>query len=129
EARARGTGRVAAGGTGETATVNVIGDHFFESNETFQVNLSSPTNATISDSQGVGTITNDDVQQTATIAATAPNAVETTPAVEGTFTITRTSGSTAIPLTVNYALSGTATNGTDYVTLPGTATIPAGSTS
>jgi hypothetical protein len=31
-----------------------------EPNETFFVNLSSPTNATISDGQGVGTIVNDD---------------------------------------------------------------------
>ena len=31
------------------------------------------------------------------------------------------------PLTVSYSLSGTATNGVDYTTLPGTATIPAGS--
>src|SRR5262249_59785591 len=69
-----GTVTFAPGVTAQTATVNVIGDHFFEPNETFQVNLSSPTNATISDSQGVGTITNDDVQQTATIAATVPNA-------------------------------------------------------
>jgi len=32
------------------------------------------------------------------------------------------------PLTVNYTLSGSATNGTDYVQLPGQAVIPAGST-
>jgi Ca2+-binding RTX toxin-like protein len=45
-----------------TISVPVNGDTKFESNETFNVNLSGPTNgATISDGLGVGTITNDDV--------------------------------------------------------------------
>lgn len=38
----------------------------------------------------------------------------------------RRSGETALPLTVSYTASGTAAAGTDYVTLPGTITIPAG---
>ncbi len=41
------------------------------------------------------------------------------------FTIRR-AGATNDPLVVNYALSGTATNGVDYATLPGSITIPAG---
>jgi putative intracellular protease/amidase len=58
------------------------------------------------------------------IQATDANAAEQgrDPAV---FTITRT-GSTARALTVTYALSGTATNGSDYVRLSGRVTIPAG---
>ena len=48
------------GDTTKTVTVLVNGDTTFEQNETFFVNLSSPTNATILDSQGQGTITNDD---------------------------------------------------------------------
>lgn len=47
-------------------------------------------------------------------------------ATAGKFYLSRT-GSTAAALTVNYTIGGTATNGVDYVTLPGTATIPAGS--
>jgi hypothetical protein len=39
----------------------VLGDTIDEANETFFVNLLSPVNATITDGQGVGTITNDDV--------------------------------------------------------------------
>jgi acetyl esterase/lipase len=35
-------------------------------------------------------------------------------------------GSTAAPLVVTYELAGTATNGSDYASLPGTLTIPAG---
>jgi hypothetical protein len=41
-------------------TVYVNGDKKKESDEKFAVNLSSPTNATIGDGQGIGTIKNDD---------------------------------------------------------------------
>lgn len=44
------------------------------------------------------------------------------------FTVTR-SGDTSQPLTVPYSIGGTATPGTDYSTLPGSITIPAGQTS
>ncbi|XHX78550.1 MAG: beta strand repeat-containing protein [Stenomitos frigidus ULC029] len=44
------------------------------------------------------------------------------------FTVTR-SGDTSQPLTVPYTIGGTATPGTDYSTLPGSITIPAGATS
>jgi hypothetical protein len=44
---------------------------------------------------------------------------------KGTFTVTRV-GSLTANLSVSYTLSGTATNGTDYDTLSGTALIPAG---
>ncbi len=40
--------------------VSVIGETVVEGNETFFVDLSKPTNATIADNQGQGTITNDD---------------------------------------------------------------------
>jgi hypothetical protein len=42
-----------------------------------------------------------------------------------TFTIRR-DGATNAPLTVTYAVGGTASNGVEYLTLPGSATIPAG---
>ncbi|MGH7326684.1 MAG: S8 family serine peptidase, partial [Candidatus Rokuibacteriota bacterium] len=42
------------------------------------------------------------------------------------FTVSRT-GSTDEPLTIQYAVSGTATPGSDYLALAGSATIPAGS--
>jgi hypothetical protein len=43
--------------------VKVCGDTSAEANETFALNLSNASNATIADSQGVGTIVNDDVLQ------------------------------------------------------------------
>ncbi|HKA08240.1 MAG TPA: FG-GAP-like repeat-containing protein, partial [Gemmataceae bacterium] len=51
---------IPAGQTSRTFTVAVIGDRLPEPDETFAVNLSSPTNATIADSQGVGTILDDE---------------------------------------------------------------------
>ncbi len=50
----------AIGEQAKTVAVTVNGDTTYEGNETFYVNLSGATNATIADSQGVGTITNDD---------------------------------------------------------------------
>ncbi|WP_373479298.1 Calx-beta domain-containing protein [Geminocystis sp.] len=46
--------------TSKTITVVINGDTIFEPNETFFVNLTNAINATISDAQGKGTITNDD---------------------------------------------------------------------
>ncbi len=59
-----GTLTFTAGQTSRTITVPVIGETVPEANETFFVNLSGATNATIADNQGLGTITNDDVPVT-----------------------------------------------------------------
>src|SRR5262249_40289424 len=50
----------AAGVTSQTVTILVNGDRTKEPDETFYVNLSNPVSAVITDSQGVGTILNDD---------------------------------------------------------------------
>jgi hypothetical protein len=59
-----------AGTTTRTFAVRVISDLLKEPDETFFVNLSNPVGATISDSQGIGTIRNDDVLLAASIDAT-----------------------------------------------------------
>ena len=46
--------------TSQTITIQVCKDSTFEPNETFLVNLSGETNATLADDQGLGTILNDD---------------------------------------------------------------------
>jgi hypothetical protein len=46
----------------------------------------------------------------------------------GSFTISST-GSTNLPLTINFNLGGTAVNGVDYQTVPGSVTLPPGVTS
>src|SRR5690606_5822117 len=59
-----GTLTFTPGSTTQTITVPVIGEAVPEADETFFVNLSGASNATISDNQGVGTIINDDVPVT-----------------------------------------------------------------
>ncbi|MDB6035881.1 MAG: Calx-beta domain protein, partial [Verrucomicrobiales bacterium] len=67
-----------------------------------------------------------DVGQTVvSIAAVAPEAYEQG-AVQGAFEITRTGGSFSNPLTVRLSISGSAANGSDYVRIPDTVIIPAG---
>jgi hypothetical protein len=55
-----GTVTFPPGDTSEPISVTVNGDNTNEPNEPFNVLLSNPTNATISDGTGVGTIINDD---------------------------------------------------------------------
>jgi hypothetical protein len=59
-AASAGTANFAVGTTTQTIAVVVNGDEVDEANETFFVNLSNPSNATIADGQGQGTIDNDD---------------------------------------------------------------------
>ena len=107
----------------KTISVTLNGDTKVEANETFNVLLSSATNgATISDGQGVGTITNDDAA--APVAGSVKiNDVVITEGDAGkivSFTITRSGGSSAF--NVNFAASdGTAkvADG-DYVAKSGT---------
>ena len=55
-----GTLTFAPGVTSQTVSVTINGDTTTEQNETFFVNLTSPVNAVVTDSQALGTITNDD---------------------------------------------------------------------
>ena len=48
------------GEVSKTVAVTVRGDTFYEPDETFSIDLSNPTNATLADGRGVGTILNDD---------------------------------------------------------------------
>ncbi len=64
---------------------------------------------------------------TVTLAVTSATATEAGPS-NGIFTISRNAALETATI-VSFTVAGTATRGTDYVTLPGTATIPAGATS
>ncbi len=121
----------APGETDKTFTVKVNGDTKLEGNENFSVKLSDVTNATLGTATIAGTITNDD-GGTVSIAKTT-DAAETTPPSKGKFTVTQ-SGISATDTVVTYIVSGTAIAGasgtdSDYQTLSGTVTIPAGQTS
>jgi Ca2+-binding RTX toxin-like protein len=115
------------GQTSQTINVPVIGDLNFESNETFNVNLANPTNATLGTTvTGIGTIVNDDLP-TISVVVTDADAAETStgqPANPGEFTFTR-SGITTDAKTVLFSMSGTA-GGSDY-TIPASVTFAAGS--
>jgi hypothetical protein len=50
------------------------------------------------------------------------------PADAGEFTVSRPESATGTAVTVSYRIAGTASNGVDYTTLPGSVTIPIGST-
>jgi len=58
---ANGTLTFAAGETSKTITVAIAGDTTVEANETFTVNLSAASGATIADASATGTIVNNDV--------------------------------------------------------------------
>src|SRR5437899_11269321 len=119
----------APGQTSQTVTVTVNGDTKFEPDETFTVNLSGATNATITDNQGVGTIVNDDTQPTISI-----NDVSHNEGNSGTtsydFTVSLSNASSAT-ITVHYATADNSATvaDADYVPASGTVTFAPGSTS
>ena len=120
-----GTLTIPAGSTTGTINVTIKGDTTVEPDETFFVNLTSPTNATIGDGQGLGKIRNDDTTiSIGNVSVTEGNSGTT----NANFTVTL-SAAASVPVTVHYATAdGTATAGSDYLATSGTLTIPAGST-
>ena len=118
----------AAGETTKTVTVPVNGDTTDELDETFSVNLSSASGATIKDGEGVGTISDDDAEPSLSVgdATVAEGDSGTTNA---SFTVTLSEASER-QVTVDYAtVSGTASSVSDYVASSGTLTFAAGDTS
>jgi hypothetical protein len=130
-----GTSTFTPGQTTQTVTVPVVGEIVPEANETFFVNLSGATNATIADNQGVGTITNDDVPITVSPATLPGGAVTaaysqtlTASGGVGPYTFAVTAGALPAGLTLSPGgvLSGTPTAGGSFnVTVTATDTSPA----
>jgi len=120
-----GTLTIPAGQTSGTITVLVNGDRLAELTETFVVNLSAPTNATLADDTGVGTILDDEPRiSIGDVTRTEGNSGTTLFA----FTVSL-SGASDVPVTVAYATADwSATAGSDYQAASGTLTIPAGQT-
>jgi hypothetical protein len=117
----------APGNTTQTVAITVNADGTYELDETMAVNLSNASGAPIGDTQGIGTIANDD---------DAPElSVGDVSVAEGNtgqkmlmFTVSL-AGDTDIDATVDFATTGlTAAAGTDYLDTTGTLTIPAGAT-
>src|SRR5205085_2881793 len=100
----------APGTTIKTVTVAVNGDVTFESGETFSIALNTPSNTTISLTQGTGTgtILNDDAAPTVSIDSVAQNEGDAATS-SFVFTVSLT-GPTALQATVSYGTNnGTAT--------------------
>jgi hypothetical protein len=132
-----GTLTFAPGSTApQTISIAVIGDTTSELDETFFVDLSSPTNATIGDPRGIAIIENDDAPATGTNAFNINDVTRNegdtgnAPATPFTFTVTLGRGPLAGQIaTVNYHVAeGTAAVGSDYVFANGTLTFEANQT-
>jgi hypothetical protein len=112
----------------QNVTVNVIGDTRDEDNETFSVNLSSPTGATIATGVGTGTINDDDAPPTISI-GDRTLAEGNSGTTNFTFPVTLSAAS-GKQITVVYTTSnGSATSPGDYAATTGTLTFAPGETS
>ncbi len=114
------------GQTQKLVTVTVNGDTLYEYDETFNVNLSLPQNATIADGTATGTILDDDTKPFLIINDT--NVLEGDSGTTNAIFQVHLIPEAGKPVTVTYTTGGgTATPGADYETTSGILTIPAGS--
>jgi hypothetical protein len=124
----------APGETSKTVDVSVHGDNAIEGNETFILELSGATNASISDANGVATILDDDdvtshepsspIASIGDVSIEEGNAGETSTA---TYDLRLTRPAVG-DVTLGFrSVAGTATDGHDYLGVAGIMTIPAGS--
>ena len=125
---ADGTLTITAGNTTGTITIaSIVDDAITEGNETVIVTLSSPSGATLgSDTVHTYTITDNDGTPTIDFNATSSSGAESTSSAALQVDLSSASASN---VTVNYAVTGTASGGgTDYTLANGTLTITAGNT-
>jgi hypothetical protein len=121
-----GSATFTPGNVSTTVGVSVIGDTGIEPDETIFFNLTSATNATISDSQGIGTILNDDFATPSATIGDISQAEGNSGTSTMTFNVTL-SPAPGVGGTISYGTApNTATAGTDYVTTSGTANFIAG---
>ena len=112
------------GDTAATLSVAVRGDRVWEGDETFAVVLTSPVNATLAGTQGVGTILDDDPQGLSIAEVDVVEPVSGTRNAVFTVTLSPASAST---VTVGYATTASsATAGSDYDDATGTLTFDPG---
>ncbi|NCR29306.1 MAG: hypothetical protein GPJ25_24835, partial [Microcystis aeruginosa LE13-04] len=110
-----------------TVIVDPTADTTVESNETVALTLATGTGYTVgTPDAATGTITNDDVTLPSITLAVSPTSVTEDGTTNLVYTFTR-SGVTTNALTVNYTIGGTATNGTDYTSIPTSVTFAANS--
>jgi hypothetical protein len=125
---ASGNRTIAAGATTTTIGIMVNGDVLDEVDETFGITLSNPSNATIGDGSGLGTITDDDPLPTLSI-----NDVSVTEGITGaaniTFNVTMSSASGKTVTVAWTTEDEEATHPSDFTAASGTLTFVPGDTS
>ena len=118
------------GETSKMISVPLMGDTTLEPDETFQVQLSNPTNATPDSTASIATVTltNDDIPLP-TLSITGNTVTEGNSGTTNATVTVGLSGSFSQPVSVNYATQdGTALAGSDYTTSRGTLTFQLGDT-
>ncbi|MCA2864052.1 MAG: M10 family metallopeptidase C-terminal domain-containing protein [Microcystis sp. M049S1] len=117
----------AANSSTATVIVDPTADTTVESNETVALTLATGTGYTVgTPNAATGTINNDDVTLPSITLAVSPSSV-TEDGTSNLIYIFMRTGDTTNPLTVNYTIGGTATNGTDYTSIPTSVTFAANS--
>jgi uncharacterized protein (TIGR03790 family) len=107
----------APGRTSLPVTVQVRGDLLDEANETFSVNLSAPTNATVAEASGLGTITDND--PTPSLRVNRVAVTEVNPGtVNATFTVSLSAQSARTVTVKCQTTNGTAVAPADYTSVP-----------
>ncbi|TVQ20627.1 MAG: DUF4347 domain-containing protein [Leptolyngbya sp. DLM2.Bin15] len=122
----------APGQTVATINVTVVGDDTFEPDETYVINLSNPSNASLGNTQGIGTIENDDPQPVISILGVTVNEGDAGTTL-APFTVQLSNPSFAPVIVAYETVDGTATaapgvGGNDYVAASGLVTFAAGQT-
>lgn len=119
-----GTLTITAGQTQGTIGVPILDDSIYEGDEDLTMNLVAVSGVNVTDAQGDGTITDNDAQPNITVDD--PSAPENGGPLTFTISLDNAAG---VDVNVDYATSdNTATAGSDYTAVSGTATILAGST-
>jgi hypothetical protein len=119
-----GTLTITAGQTQGTIDVPVLDDSTYEGDEDLTMDLIAVSGVVVDDAQGDGTITEDDAQPNITVDD--PSVAENGGPLTFTISLDNPAG---VDVNVDYATSdNTATDGTDYTSVSGTATILAGDT-
>lgn len=100
------------GETSKQVAINIAGDFVIEPDEAFFVNLTGATNSTIFDSQGVGTLVNDDGAGVISFESATYSENEGTPTA--VITVKRTGGLSSGVSVAYFTIDGTATAGQDF---------------
>jgi len=118
-----------SGQTTKTVSVNIVNDNRFETSETVNLALSSPTGSATLGSNTAATLTLTDNDTQPTLAFNSTDYTVSEGATTASVVITRT-GATENAVSVTYeTTTGTATPGTDYTATTGTLSFSSGQTS